>query len=162
MDTAEPAPKPDESARTTGRTSARSAHVEIITRGEPRRSWTLAQKQEIVAESFGPELTPTEVARKHAISSGQLYTWRQQMLGVRTALVRRPAQHFAQVDLEAAPSLPQAEPQPLETSPPSTASASARPEGLIEIVLPGGTMVRMDAHVDARALRRVLSVLDGR
>ena len=43
--------------------------MEIITRAEPRRSWTLAQKQEIVAESFGPELTPTEVARKHAISS---------------------------------------------------------------------------------------------
>jgi transposase-like protein len=31
------------------------------------------QKREIVAESFGSELTPTEVARKHAISSGQLY-----------------------------------------------------------------------------------------
>lgn len=36
---------------------------------------------EIVAESLGPALTPTEVARKYAISSGQLYTWRQQVLG---------------------------------------------------------------------------------
>jgi transposase-like protein len=42
-----------------------------------------------VAESLGPELTPTEIARKRAISSGQLYTWRQQLLGVQTALVRR-------------------------------------------------------------------------
>ena len=136
--------------------------MEVITRGEPRRSWTLAQKREIVAESLGPELTPTEVARKHAISSGQLYTWRQQLLGVRAALVRRPAPHFAQVDLDAAPSAPHVEPRRQETSPLSTGSASARPEGLIEIVLPGGTMVRMDAQVDARALRRVLSVLDGR
>ena len=103
METSQPRPRLDESARTTGRTSAHSARVEIITRGEPRRSWTLAQKQEIVAESFGPELTPTEVARKHAISSGQLYTWRQQLLGVRPALVRRPVQQFAQVDLEAGP-----------------------------------------------------------
>ena len=67
MDTAEPAPEPDESARTTSRRSARTARVEIITRGEPRRSWTLAQKREIVAESLGPGLTPTEVARKHGV-----------------------------------------------------------------------------------------------
>jgi hypothetical protein len=33
---------------------------------------------------------------------------------------------------------------------------------LIEIVLPGGTVVRVDAHVDVRALRRILGVLDGR
>jgi transposase len=162
METPQASLKPDESARTTSRTSAHSAQLEIITRGEPRRSWTLAQKQEIVAESFGPELTPTEVARKHAISSGQLYTWRQQLLGVQPALVRRPAQHFAQVDLEATPSAPHVEPQRQETSPLSTESAPARPEGLIEVVLPCGTMVRMDAYVDARALRRVLGVLDGR
>jgi transposase-like protein len=85
MDTSEPALELHESARTTTRTSTRKARVEIITRGEPRRSWTETQKREIVAESLGPELTPTEVARKHAISSGQLYTWRQQLLGVQTA-----------------------------------------------------------------------------
>jgi transposase len=103
-----------ESAHTTGRKSARSARVEIITRGERRRSWTVEQKREIVAESFGPDLTPTEVARKHAISSGQLYTWRQQLLGVQTALVTRAAPRFAQVKLEAAPSLPgAADPNPV-------------------------------------------------
>ena len=48
--------------------------MEIITRGERRRSWTLEQKREIVSESLGSELTPTEVARKHAIISGKLYT----------------------------------------------------------------------------------------
>jgi hypothetical protein len=34
--------------------------------------------------------------------------------------------------------------------------------GLIEIVLPSGTRVRVDAQVDSRALRRVLAVLEGR
>jgi transposase len=43
----------------------------------------LEQKREIVAESYGTELTPTEVARKHGISSGQLYTWRRELLGKR-------------------------------------------------------------------------------
>jgi transposase-like protein len=44
--------------------------VEIITCGELRRRWTPEQKREIVAESYGPALTPTEVARKHGISPG--------------------------------------------------------------------------------------------
>ena len=74
MDEVHPVPLVDESAHTTGRRGARSGRVEVITRGERRRSWTVKQKQEIVAESLGADLTPTEVARKHAISSGQLYT----------------------------------------------------------------------------------------
>jgi transposase-like protein len=49
----------------------------IITRAEPRRSWTIEQNRAIVAESLGSDLTPTEVARKHGISSEQLYTWRR-------------------------------------------------------------------------------------
>jgi transposase len=97
----------DESAHTTSRKTARSARVEIITRGERRRVWTAEQKRVIVAESLGPELTPTEVARKHAISSGQLYTWRRELLGTQTALLTRTAPRFAVVEFAAAS--PQAE-----------------------------------------------------
>jgi hypothetical protein len=60
MEHVSPGPDSDESAHTTGRKSGRSKRVEIITRGERRRSWTAEQKREIVAESFGPELTPTD------------------------------------------------------------------------------------------------------
>jgi transposase len=155
-------PSIDASAHTTSRKSARNLHVEIITRGERRRSWSAEQKDQIVAESLGPDLTPTEVARKHGISSGQLYTWRQQRLSVQTALVMRAAPRFAEVELTPAPSLAEAaDPKPDELAPPSSALAP-RPEGLIEIVLPGGMVVRMDAHVDGRALRRVLGALEGR
>ena len=155
-------PSIDESAHTTSRRSARKLRVEVITRGERRRSWSAEQKDEIVAESLGPDLTPTEVARKHGISSGQLYTWRQQRLSVQTAPVTRAAPRFAEVELTAARSPAEsADPKPVEAAPPSSALAP-RPEGLIEIVLPGGIVVRMDAHVDGRALRRVLGALDGR
>jgi transposase len=82
MDDVQQTPGPEESAHTTGRKSARSQRVEIITRGERRRTWTLEQKREIVAESLGSELAPSEVARKHAIGSGQLYTWRRQLLSM--------------------------------------------------------------------------------
>lgn len=160
MDAPDPALDLDESTRTTGRTSGRSNRVEIITRAEPRRSWTLAQKREIVSESFGPALTPTEVARKHSISSGQLYTWRQQLLGVQAALIQRGTPRFAEVELGLDPP-PSTETKPV-ASPPVASSPAPRAEGLIEIMLPGGVVVRVDAHVDGRALRRVLGALEER
>jgi transposase len=155
-------PSIDASAHTTSRRSARNLRMEIITRDERRRSWSAEQKDRIVAESLGPDLTPTEVARKHGISSGQLYTWRQQRLSVQTALVTRVAPRFAEVELTPAPSPAEAaDPKPVAAPPPSSA-LSPRPGGLIEIVLPSGMVVRMDAHVDGRALRRVLGALEGR
>ena len=163
MDKALHQPTFDESAHTTSRTSARNPRMEIITRGERRRSWTADQKSQIVAENLGPELTPTEVARKHGISTGQLYTWRQRHLNVQTGLVTRAALRFAEVDLapRASP-VEAADPKPAEAPPPPPPSGSSRPDGLIEVVLPGGLVVRMDAHVDGDALRRVLGALAGR
>lgn len=151
-----------ETARTTDRTSARRARVEVLTRAEPRRSWTAEQKRQIVAESLGPDLTATEVARKYRISSGQLYTWRQQLVSLPGSVVTRAPVQFAAVELAAAsaPSLPC--PSPSEPTRPTGIPSPAHPGGLIEIVLPSGVSLRVDAHVDGRALRRVLGVLEGR
>jgi transposase len=155
-------PDIDQSPHTTRRKSARSAQVEIITRGERRRSWTPEQKREIVAESLGPDLTPTQVARKYAINSGQLYTWRRELLSVQQgALVTRVVPRFAQVELKSA------QPQPVTAAPsdsqplPAVPLPSAiTPGGRMEITLPGGVVLRVDADVDGTALRRVLAVLD--
>ncbi|WP_408886851.1 transposase [Lichenicola cladoniae] len=54
--------------------------MEVIVRGERRRNWTTEQKCQIVAESLQPGLTPSDVARRHGIGTGLLYTWRRQML----------------------------------------------------------------------------------
>ena len=143
----------DESGHTTNRKSARSPPVEIITRGERRRRWTAEQKREIVAESYGPGLTPTEVARKHGISSGQLYTWRHEVLGLQVPVVCRTTPQFAQVEITA--------PSPAAV-PASTAAVATDVScrgGRIEIVLPGDIIVRVDAAVDGAALRRVLDAL---
>ena len=61
-----------ESAPTTGRMSARSQRVEVITRGERRRRWSVEQKREIAAESLEPGVSPITVARRYGISSGLL------------------------------------------------------------------------------------------
>ena len=147
----------DTTAPTSSRRSARSAPIEIITRNA-RRRWNLEQKREIVAESLGPGLTPTEVARKHAISSGQLYTWRRELLTTQTALMTRSAPRFAEVETAAPPAQPVGQNiPPAETR--SLPPVPSRSGGLIEVVLPGGVVVRVDALVDGPALRRVLDAL---
>jgi transposase len=138
------------SGRTTNRMSARSGRVAILPGAERRRSWTLEQKREIVSESLGPDLTPTEVARKHGISTGQIYTWRHQLLSGQGAPLLQPPR-FAAVELS---------PSPSTVSPSASAPMSA--PGSIEIVLPAGLLVRVDANVDGRALRRVLAALSER
>jgi len=152
-----------ESARTTSRKSARRGQMEIITRGERRRSWTLEEKRAIVAESLGPELTPTEVARKHAISTGQLYAWRRHLLGMQSAVVARAVPRFAEVAMAADAEPMAAAAQPSDVTVPSgpLPSTSSRAAGLIEVILRGGAVVRVDADVDGDALRRVLLVLEG-
>jgi transposase len=129
------------------RMSTRTQRIEVITRGERRRRWSLEEKQAIVAESYTPHITITAIARKHGIGTGQLYGWRHQLLGNRAD----GAAGFARVELAS-------EPRRL-TGP--IAAAPAAPSGLIEIVLPGGASVRVDAQVDEHALRRVLAVLRG-
>src|ERR671933_1157275 len=93
-------PDPDaEGAHKTNHKSARSPRIDVIPRGERRRVWTPEQKREIVMESLGPALTPTEVARKYAITSGLLYTWRGQVLGGQMTHLVCSTPRFAQVDM---------------------------------------------------------------
>jgi hypothetical protein len=51
--------------------------------------------------------------------------------------------------------------EPLRLAGPVAAPSEKRP-GLIEIALPGGASIRVDAQVDEPALRRVLAALDRR
>ena len=106
-------PDPDaEDAHKTGHKSARSPRVDVIPRGERRRSWTPEQKREIVLESLGSELTPTEVACKYAIGTGLLYTWRQQILGGPLSPLGQSTPRFARVEMTPSqPAAPEAKPQ---------------------------------------------------
>jgi len=125
------------------RMSARPQRIEVITRNERRRCWSAEEKQAIVAESLEPGVSIASVARKHGIGTGQLYGWRHQFVTSR----RGKAASFARVELLH---------QPRRGIGPGEARS-----GLIEIVLPGGATVRVDAQVDEQALRRVLGVLRG-
>jgi transposase len=89
--------------------------------------------------------------------------WRQQLLHGFVDPKRRSAPTFAQVEIAAAP--PElALPDRAAIEPVGTVAATRRrrSEGLIEIVLPQGVRLRVDAQVDEHALRRVLGALEGR
>jgi transposase len=51
----------------------------VSARGK-RRRWTAEQKHKIVAEGMEPDVSAAMVARRHGISTGQFYAWRQQLL----------------------------------------------------------------------------------
>jgi transposase len=138
-----------ESTHTSARMSGSRQRIEVITGVERRRRWSWEQKQAIVAESVAPRASPTVIARKYGLNTGQLYTWRRQILR-RVPAVVAPA-GFARVDVVEEPARPAS---PTPTVP------MAR-SGQIEVILPGGASVRVDGCVDERALRRVLAALRG-
>jgi len=144
-----------ESGHRTGRTTARKPRrdevVEVVTRGEGRRSWSWDQKRRIVVEAMQPGVTPVEVIRRWGLTSSLFYTWRRQVMGGELGAVPTPLPAFAQVAV--ATDVPAEAPLPK-----SPARAPAR----IEVALPCGTVLRLDEDVGADALRRVLAALRGR
>lgn len=145
--------------------TASMQRIEVITRGERRRRWPIEEKRAIVAESLEPGTRPAEIIRKYGITSGQLYAWRQQLtrrVDVRPANAR-PS--FARVELASGESRLQELPAaavPAVATAKLPAIAEPRARGLIEIVLPCGTSVRVDGRVGDRALRCVLDALRAR
>ncbi|HST95248.1 MAG TPA: transposase [Microvirga sp.] len=50
--------------------------MEVLSRGERRRRWSLDEKMRIVAEAAAPGSSVSEVARRHDISRQNIYQWR--------------------------------------------------------------------------------------
>jgi transposase len=88
------------------------------------------------------------VADRHGVNTGQLYTWRKQMLATAMA-------GFAPVEVV---------PDPPQQALPAPPTVPATPEtgGSMEIVLPTGASVRVTGAVDPATLRRVLTELGSR
>jgi transposase len=54
--------------------------VDIITGEARRRIWTAEEKQAVLDAAFAPGAVVRAVARRINISTGQLYTWRNQLM----------------------------------------------------------------------------------
>ena len=126
--------------------------MEIITGVERRRHWRTEDKLRIVAEAERPGARFVDVARRHEVSRGLLWQWRDQAR--RGVLVAEPASVFVPVQVTA-------DSPPPRLEPPAGPSAAAGDAGRIEIMLPDGTVVRVGEDIGAAALRRVLAALRG-
>ena len=131
--------------------------MEIITGVERRRRWRDEEKLRILAELDGPGVRFNDVARRHDVSRGLLWQWRDAQ---RRGKLVTEAPGF--VPLRIVPELPAPE-QGSVAAIPSAASVDPENEadGRIEIVLPDGTAVRVAEGISAAVLRRVLAVLRG-
>jgi transposase len=131
--------------------------MEIISGVERRRRrWRPEDKLRILAEIEGGA-SLTEVARRHDVSRGLIWQWRDAQ---RRGRLVEETPSFVPVRVMAAPSSP--EPECLAgLAPSSPPGAGAVPDERIEIVLPDGTAVRVSEAVGLPALRRVLAALRG-
>jgi transposase len=137
------------------------SRLDVISTGA-RRRWTLAEKQRIVAESYGGPRLVSATARRNGLSASHLFTWRR--LAQEGRLVEADeATTFAPAIISPEPMTGRAPPLPknLEAaeSPPSSSRPVAEP-GRIEIVLAHGRRVIVDNGVDATVLARVLAVVE--
>jgi transposase len=128
--------------------------VEIITGLERRRHWWAEEKLRILAELGEPGAKFVDVARRHEVSRGLLWQWRDAQR--RGTLV---AEEATFVPVCVVPELPApASPAgPAASSPP--ADQDVERDDRIEIVLPDGTALRVPETVGSTALRRVLAAL---
>jgi transposase len=134
--------------------------IEIITGRGRRRRWSIEEKLRIVAETEEAGARVTDVAARHGVYPGLLFTWRRQVRdGV---LAAAPATTFMPVRMLATETAADPElryPANGERSTP-TGVPHLR-DATIEITLANGCRLRVDQQIDVRALRRIVGVLRG-
>ena len=132
--------------------------IELITGEARRRRWTVEEKARILAESLQPGARVSEVALRHGVNRGLLWTWRRHVrkheaeaepafVPIRITADTTASQSSAAVELNR----PSASPAPIDVRAESAA-------GSIDIDL-GDVRVRVVGAVDAAVLRTVLSHL---
>lgn len=126
--------------------------VEVLTSVERRRRWSLAEKERLVAASFEPGVTVSQVARSAGLHVSQLFRWRKELC--RQASVAPAPEPQALVPVHVVPDESCAVRKPRR--------GRRRRSSVIEIEVAGGRRVRISGEVDAEALRRVLDVLERR
>ena len=140
--------------------------------GKRRRTRSLYERKRIVEEALAPGVSVAAVARRHGLNANLVFKWirrsregwldrRREPAKDRPVVVAPPEKDgpaFVPVRLLAldTPSAPR--PCDVIARPARQTRRSAR-RGAMEISLPNGAKVSLDADVDAEALRRVLSAL---
>lgn len=124
------------------------AEVEIITR---RRRWTAEEKAVLLAEVAAEGGRVAMVARRHGLSQSLLYNWRS----VARATVQRRAPDL--VEFQPVGVIGRTD----EAAPVLREDHREERVSEIEIALPNGVRVKVNAAVSEKALSRVLRAVKG-
>ncbi len=135
--------------------------VEIVARVERRRKWTIEEKAALIAEVEAEGGKVKLVARRHRVSESLLYNWRSAWKAAAAAAAGStgsvafvPLGVFGEANNAAPSMLP-------PSAPPRSRQAGESRAGAIEIALPDGSHVSVDAFVNEKALSRVLRAMKG-
>jgi transposase len=131
------------------------SRLEVIETGA-RRQWSPDEKQRIVAESLSAPRNVSATARRHSLSSGQLFTW-----------CRLARQGKLVLDGDAAgfvPAFVSPDEHPVDNRWRAEPACGSEPWGCgrMEIVLSDRRRIIVGGDVDAAALARVVGVLERR
>jgi transposase len=131
---------------------------EIITR---RRKWKPAEKTALLAEVEAEGGKVVVVARRHGISESLLYNWRSAWKAKAPAMCAAAPVDFVPLGIFGPDPNGERQPQlaPPERERPQHPRAGKGGAGLIEIALPNGARVCVDALVNEKALSRVLRAM---
>jgi transposase len=125
--------------------------IEVITSVERRRRWSRGEKERLVAATFEPGASVSEIARSAGIHAGQLFRWRKELCQISAPSVPQ----FMPLKVVAA--LPG--PEATETkSPPLPRKKTS----IVTIELGRGQRIRVESDIDTEALGRILDVLERR
>ena len=140
--------------------------------GERRRTRSLDERKMIVEEALAPGVSVAAVARRHGLNANLVFKWIRRSREGGIDRRREPAKDEPVVVAPLEKDGPAFVPMKLleldTASAPSRSDVIAKParqtrrsarRGAMEISLPNGAKVSLDAEVDAEALRRVLSAL---
>ncbi|MBV9828350.1 MAG: transposase [Alphaproteobacteria bacterium] len=123
------------------------SRVEVIIGPIRRRRWSEEQKRAIVAESFAPGGTVSEVARRADICPAQIYRWRQEL---RAAVAGFAPVLIASSELNSVPASDEALGGELAIEP------------VIEVEFAGKARVRIPNSVSAELAAAVIKALSRR
>ena len=135
------------------------AEVEVLGPLDRRRTWSEQEKAALLAEVDAEGGKVRMVARRHQISESLLYNWRSARKAAAVAMGAPENVEFLPIGViegstaRGPAMLAAPDPEP-SRQPPSDGKA-----GTIEITLPNGTRVCVDASVNEKALSRVLRAM---
>lgn len=135
------------------------SEIEVVGRVERRRVWSAREKAALLAEVDAEGGKVRLVARRHRISESLLYNWRSARKAAAVAVGAPEGVAFVPIGVIGAADgggEMLALPNPERSQPASTGAGTA---GAIEIAMPNGARICVDAFVNETALARVLRAM---